>query len=163
MTDSNLSGEAVLINFDSSVVNDKLIEKIEQRDRKITLLEEALDRTRSLHESQTKCRDYASAKLEELLDSRQKKIETLEDNLNRARSEHLEQLRAIAQMLQPLIGRPYNSTENKDGKTYVHVNHANEFTHAEKNSAIKLIQKVVYANIKRLDPYLAPASYDDDF
>lgn len=94
---------------------------------------------------------------------RDRKIEILEDNLNRARSEHLGQLRAIVQMLQPLIGRPYNSTENKDGKIYVHVNHDNDFTHAEKNSAIKLIQKVIYANIKRLDPCLKLSFYDDDF
>lgn len=97
------------------------------------------------------------------LEDRDRKIQTLEDNLDRARSEHLEQLRAIVQMLQPLIGRPYNSTENKDGKVYVHVNHTNEFTHAEKNHAIKLIQKVVCANIKRLDPCVKTISYDDDF
>ena len=147
MTDSNLSGEAVLINFDSSVVNDKLIEKIEQRDRKITLLEEALDRTRSLHESQTKCRDYASAKLEELLDSRQKKIETLEDNLNRARSEHLEQLRAIAQMLEPL------ATHEDKGSLYL--------SHFGKAAMVYMIQKVIYANIEKLDP--KPSTYSNDF
>lgn len=96
-------------------------------------------------------------------DERDRKIKTLEDNLDRARADHLEQLRAIAQMLQPLVGRPYNSTENKDGKIYVHVNYDNDFTHAEKNSAIKLIQKVIYANMKRLDPCLKPSSYDDDF
>lgn len=101
--------------------------------------------------------------LESITQDRDRKIEILEDNLNRARSEHLEQLRAIVQMLQPLIGRPYNSTENKDGKIYVHVNHANDFTHAEKNAAIKLIQKVLYSNIKKLDPWLKSSPYDDDF
>ena len=101
--------------------------------------------------------------LKEQIAERDRKIKILEDNLDRARADHLEQLRAIVQMLQPLIGRPYNSTENKDGKIYVHVNHTNEFTHVEKNHAIKLIQKVIYANIKRLDPCLTPSSYDDDF
>lgn len=119
-----------------SVVNDKLIEKIEQRDR-----------TRSLHESQTKCRDYASAKLEELLDSRQKKIETLEDNLNRARSEHLEQLRAIAQMLEPL------ATHEDKGSLYL--------SHFGKAAMVYMIQKVIYANIEKLDP--KPSTYSNDF
>lgn len=109
-------------------------------------------------------RDLAiAANFEEMLAKSDRKIKILEDNLDRARADHLEQLRAIAQMLQPLVGRPYNSTENKDGKIYVHVNHDNDFTHAEKNSAIKLIQKVIYANMKRLDPCLTPSSYDDDF
>ena len=94
-----------------------------------------------------------AANFEEMLAKSDGKIKILEDNLDRARSEHLEQLRAVTQMLQPLIGRPYNSTKEKDGKTYVYVNFSNEFTHNEKNSAIKLIQEVIYANIKRLDPW----------
>lgn len=123
------------------------------------------DRDREIAElnSQIEAISKIAANFEEMLAKSDRKIEILEDNLNRARSEHLGQLRAIAQMLQPLIGRPYNSTENKDGKIYVHVNHANDFTHAEKNSAIKLIRKVIFANIERLDPCLKPSSYDDDF
>lgn len=98
-----------------------------------------------------------------IIQERDRTIAILEDNLDRARSEHLEQLRAIIQMLEPLKGRVYNSTENKDGKIYVHVNCTNEFTHNEKNSAIKLIQKIVYANVKRLDPSIKATPYDDDF
>jgi predicted RNase H-like nuclease (RuvC/YqgF family) len=109
-------------------------EMLAKSDRKIEILE---------------CSERARSRM---LAKSDRKIEILEDNLDRARSEHLEQLRAVTQMLQPLIGRPCNSTEEKDGKTYVYVNFSNEFTHNEKNSAIKLIQEVIYANIKRLDP-----------
>lgn len=111
------------------------------RDRQITELNREIETISKI-----------AANFEEMLAKSDRKIEILEDNLDRARSEHLEQLRAVTQMLHPLIGRPYNSTEEKDGKTYVYVNFSNEFTHNEKNSAIKLIQEVIYANIKRLDP-----------
>jgi chromosome segregation ATPase len=111
------------------------------RDRQITELNREIETISKI-----------AATFEEMLAKSDRKIEILEDNLDRARSEHLEQLRAVTQMLQPLIGRPCNSTEEKDGKTYVYVNFSNEFTHNEKNSAIKLIQEVIYANIKRLDP-----------
>jgi hypothetical protein len=122
-----------------------------------------LDLARHVRELQNWVKDHGSNVKYHGETIQERTIAILEDNLDRARSEHQGQLLAIIQMLHPLIGRPYNSTENKDGKTYVHVNHTNEFTHAEKNSVIKLIQKVVYANIKRLDPCLTTTSYSDDF
>ena len=75
------------------------------------------------------------------------KIEILEDNLDRARSQHLEQLRAIVQMLEPLA-----THEDKDS-LYL--------SHFGKAAMVYLIQRVVYANIEKLDPHLKP--YDNDF
>lgn len=120
------------------------------------------DRVQELQKWVTDYESNVNHYSETILD-RDRTISILEENLDRAKSDHLEQLRAIIQMIQPLIGRPYNSTENKDGKIYVHVNHANEFTHNEKNLAIKLILKVIYANVRRLDPCIKSVLYDDDF
>lgn len=77
---------------------------------------------------------------------RDRKIEILEDNLNRARSEHLEQLRAIIQMLEPL------ATHEDKGSLYL--------SHFGKAAMVYMIQKVIYANIKKLDPNLRSA-YED--
>ena len=78
---------------------------------------------------------------------RDRKIEILEDNLDRARSEHLEQLRAIIQMLEPL------ATHEDKGTLYL--------SHFGKAAMVYMIQKVIYANIKKLDPNLS--TYSNDF
>jgi hypothetical protein len=91
-----------------SVVDDKLIEKIEDRDRKIA---------------------------------------ALEDDLVRSRLAHLEQLRAISQMLEPL------ATHEDKGSLYL--------SHFGKAAMVYMIQRVIYANIEKLDPILKP--YDKDF
>jgi len=110
--------------------------KIEQRDHRIISLQESLDRLQSLHDTQTACRDYASAKNNGLLDSRLNQILALEENLNRARADHLEQLRAIAQMLEPLIDKK--------------VGWANDWAIGGLRLAIAVVQN----NIIKLDPNL---------
>lgn len=92
----------------------------------------------------------AKAIVEDLGNEREKinsKIEILEDNLDRARSEHLEQLRAIIQMLEPL------ATHEDKGTLYL--------SHFGKAAMVYMIQRVIYANIEKLDPILKP--YANDF
>jgi cell division septum initiation protein DivIVA len=79
--------------------------------------------------------------------NRDRTIAILEENLNRARSEHLEQLRAIVQMLEPL------ATHEDKGTLYL--------SHFGKAAMAYLIQKVISANIEKLDPNLQ--SYDNNF
>jgi hypothetical protein len=74
-------------------------------------------------------------------------IAILEENLDRARADHLEQLRAIAQMLEPL------ATHEDKGSLYL--------SHFGKAAMVYLIQKVIYENIEKLDP--KRSTYSDGF
>lgn len=109
---------------------------IEDRDRTIQDMQVLLQDVRSMH---------ALAQAE--IGDQHRKIEILKDNLDRARSEHLEQLRAIVQMLKPL------ATHEDKGTLYL--------SHFGKAAMVYMIQRVIYANIEKLDPILK--SYDNDF
>lgn len=65
-------------------------------------------------------------------------IVKLELELKDARLLHLEQLRAIVQMLEPL------ATHEDKGSLYL--------SHFGKAAMVYMIQQVIYANIRRLDP-----------
>jgi hypothetical protein len=84
---------------------------------------------------------------EKTIADRDRTIAILEENLERAESNHLEQLRAIAQMLEPL------ATHEDKGSLYL--------SHFGKAAMIYMIQKVIYANIEKLDP--TPCTYFDGF
>jgi small-conductance mechanosensitive channel len=70
----------------------------------------------------------------DLIKDRDRTIASLEENLERAESNHLEQLRAIAQMLEPIKEDEYHF-----GNIYT-------------AGALRLVVTVVQNNINRLDP-----------
>ncbi len=108
-------------------------DKVKDRDRTIQDMKVLLQDARNMHA-------LAQEQILELSKTSEK------DNLDRARAEHLEQLRAIVQMLEPL------ATHEDKGSLYL--------SHFGKAAMVYLIQRVIYANIEKLDPNLK-TTYDD--
>lgn len=106
--------------------------KYADRDRKIAeLITEIVELN-----SEIEVTSKIAANFEELLVKSDREIEILQGNQNRARSEHLEQLRAIVQMISPLVNSQVGCVNS------------------EAKGALMLAIAVIQNNIVKLDPCL---------